>query len=250
MDRARTAYSQGQEFFDAGDYEAALLAFRESLEAFPHFKTLFNIGLCEERLGRLEQAIDMYGRYVDWPTDVPHRDEVVEKIAELKARLASEPPVSEFPVLPEPPVVLDSSSPASSEIEKAAIEVRSAQNERRGLGKDLNLAAVGITSLCAGGVFVITGAGLLGAAASKAQRIRDINASPEIYRASRDKDLAEQGRRLETAGWVLGGVGLGLATAGALLVLLRQKGRTNSVETSLGVLPDPSGAAAVASWRF
>ncbi|MCU0662555.1 MAG: tetratricopeptide repeat protein [Myxococcota bacterium] len=240
MDRARTAYALGQQLFDGGEYETALAAFRESLSAFPHFRTLFNIGLCEEKLGNIENAIDMYNRYVDWPTEVPHRDEVVAKIAELKAMLPTLPP----PPPPPPPPTVESSE-VSMPREKpdeamAAREVR----------KRHQLEVGGIVALSAGAAAMVTGAGFLLAAASRANEIDEINAAPDTYSPTADRELAIEGRKFETAGWVVGGIGLGISAAGGLLLWLARGGRMGDNRASASVVPTAQGVAVVSSWRF
>ncbi len=100
MERAREAYSRGQTLFDAGDHAGALTAFVESLDAFPHFRTIFNIALCHEKLGDVAAAVAMYERYVEWPSDVPNREEVRAKAAELRALLPSEPEPEPAPAPP------------------------------------------------------------------------------------------------------------------------------------------------------
>ena len=91
MGSAKEAFSRGQTAFDAGRYEEALAAFEESLAAFPHYRTLFNIALCQEKLGDVRGAIAMYQRYVEWPSEVPNREEVAVKLAQLQATLPPEP---------------------------------------------------------------------------------------------------------------------------------------------------------------
>lgn len=234
MDRARAAYAMGQQFYDVGDFDAALLAFRESLTWFPHFKTLFNIGLCEEKLGHLEEAIDMYTRYVDWPTEVPHRDEVMAKITELEA-LRPPPKVVATDVgsqVSPPPSVKD-------EVAERPVDTRPPRLRLAGIGAGI-----------VGGTGVLSGAALLIAAAANAHRIEEINSSPSAYSPSKHRDLAAQGQALETAAWIVGGVGLGIVVAGSVMLGLARRGNNDAAAVSVGVAPTASGAAAVASWRF
>ena len=117
IELARESFSDGQEKFDKGEYDAAKEAFLRSLDAFPHFRTIFNVALCEEKLGNLAAAIEMYERYRDWPSEVPNRDEVSAKIAELRGQLPPEETVS---VEEDEPPVPEDASPAEGETDEAA----------------------------------------------------------------------------------------------------------------------------------
>ncbi len=54
--RARVHFESATEYFDTGRYEEALREFQASYDASPHAELLYNIYLCEERLGAFEAA--------------------------------------------------------------------------------------------------------------------------------------------------------------------------------------------------
>lgn len=61
--RAEAAFDSGQLAFDEGNYEAAILAFRDSLALSGKSELHFNLAYCFELLGRLEEAYDELERY-------------------------------------------------------------------------------------------------------------------------------------------------------------------------------------------
>lgn len=56
--RARELYENGERLYEEGEYEGAILAFREALELSGEAVLHFNIANCLERLGRLGEARD------------------------------------------------------------------------------------------------------------------------------------------------------------------------------------------------
>jgi len=234
MTRAKEAFSRGQAAFEAERYEEARAAFQESLAAFPHFRTLFNIALCDEKLGDVRGAIDMYQRYVDWPADVPNRDGVAAKIAELKAQLPPEPepppapPPGDGPE-PEPPP-----APRPAEAPRPDLRVP-------------GWIAVGV-----GAAGVVAGGVLLGLAQRKKGEMEAVDG--EVYDPAAHDAILEDGRAYEKAGWISGGLGVLVAAAGAVLLLVSGDGADEAAGG--GAAPEvvpavgPDGAAAVARWRF
>ena len=220
MARAREAYSRGQSLFDAEDYEAALAAFGDSLDAFPHFRTIFNIALCHEKLGDAAAAVAMYQRYVDWPSEVPNREEIRGKLAELRLLLPPEPE-------PEP-------GPQPAPAVAAAPEQSPPPRPVPDPGPDLRLpgwiaVGVGSAGLVAGGV-------LLGLAQKRASEIGVIDGVP--YDPGTHDDLQREGRRFEVAGWIASGAGIAILTAGVTMLLVSRPGPED----------DEPGAAVVAGF--
>lgn len=68
MKRSRPLIARGEALFEAENYEAALAEFERAyseLAGHPRrFETLYNIGLCQERLFRYDRALDAYRRYL------------------------------------------------------------------------------------------------------------------------------------------------------------------------------------------
>jgi tetratricopeptide (TPR) repeat protein len=211
MARAREAYSRGQALFDAGRHEEALVAFDESLAAFPHFRTIFNIGLCHEKLGNIAAAVEMYQRYADWPSEVPNREEVRTKLAELRLLLPPEPaedraeageetgPPGPPPAQPAPP---PEPGPGADP------------------GPDLRLPgwiAVGV-----GAAGLVAGGALLGLAQKRAAEIAAVDGVP--YDPDTHDRLQSQGEAFETGGWIAGSLGVALIASGLAMLLVSRPG--------------------------
>ena len=166
VDSAREAFARGKEFFDAGQFELARDAFEESMAAVAHYRTVFNIALCSEKLGEYEHAIQMYTQYVEWPDEnVTGRDDVQNKIAELELLV---PPKDVEPVV----------APAAEPADRAPE------------GDGLNYTLLGGVTLGAGLAATVTGVILLGAAVATDNEIETIT----DYDPSKHDELADRGR--------------------------------------------------------
>lgn len=239
MSRAKESFSSGQTAFDGGRYEEARTAFQESLEAFPHFRTLFNIALCEEKLGNVRGAIDMYQRYVDWPADVPNRDEVAVKLAELKATLPPEP---------EPPTPPGGEGDAP---QPPAVTPPGPAPER---GPDLRVP--GWIAVGAGAAGAVVGAVFLGLAQKKKKEMEGVTG--EAYDPAVHDAIIDDGERFEKVGWVVGGFGVLVAAVGTVLLLAsdhddgENDGGVPKAGESTAIVPigGSDAFAAAVQWRF
>lgn len=96
--------------FRAGDYDAALIGFEKAFEASPERpRLLWNIGRCLEELGRTDEALQRFERYLEIEADDSRgiRD-ALTKVAKLRA--AAEPKSATLRVETSPPratVVVD-----------------------------------------------------------------------------------------------------------------------------------------------
>ena len=83
--RAAAAHFQkGRALFEAASYAAALDEFNAGYEAFPLAGFLVNIGQCQRKLDRLDDAAASFGKYLDSEsTDPKLRLEVQEALAEI-----------------------------------------------------------------------------------------------------------------------------------------------------------------------
>ena len=204
MARAKELFSSGQTAFEQGRYEEARKSFEESLAAFPHFRTLFNIGLCAEKLGDVRTAIDMYQRYVDWPSEVPNRDDVAKKIAELQATLPPEP-----------------EAPRPEEPEAAPEEPASPPGETPARERGPDLRVPGWIAVGTGAAGVIAGGVFLGLANGKKKDMEAVDG--EAYDPAAHDAILEDGRTYEKVGWIAGGAGLLVAATGTILLLVSKR---------------------------
>jgi len=240
MNRAKELFTTGQAAFEAGRYDEAQKAFEESLAAFPHFRTLFNIGLCAEKLGDTPKAIAMYQRYVDWPSEVPNREDVAKKVEELEATLPPEPKTPSE----------DSDEPATTP--EHTPPPSGAPSDGR--GRDLRIP--GWIAVGTGAAGMIVGGVFLGLANGKKKEMEEIDGEP--YDPATHDAIIDDGERDEKIGWIAGGAGLAVAVTGAILLLVSRSGSSprdgaaSSREARLVVTPIATSerAAIDVQWRF
>ncbi len=214
MQRAKDAFSRGQSHYDIGEFNEARDAFQLSFDAFPHFRTIFNLALCEEKLGNIVEAVELYHRYLNWSGDVPARSDVEKKLEKLKAMLPPEPE-------PEP------------EVEK---------------GPDL--VVPGWITLGSGAAVTVLWGVMLGLAASKKGEIEDVQ--DVAYDPVKHDEMIADGERYELVGWMAGGIGLAAMGAGLVMLLVSDRSEEKQDETgptvNVGILDN--GAVIGAGWSF
>jgi tetratricopeptide (TPR) repeat protein len=85
---ARTFFLRGVSMFRRRQYQAALDAFMAAHNFAPQLhEVVFNLAVTNERLNRLQDAIDWYAEYLRLRRDAPDRAQVTAKRDELRARL-------------------------------------------------------------------------------------------------------------------------------------------------------------------
>src|SRR5687767_14699749 len=89
LKRARAQFQQATELEQAGNWTAALQAFREVGQVRMTPQVRFHIAVCEERLGRLVAALGGYELALADADKVgpDFRGEVEEKVTKLRARI-------------------------------------------------------------------------------------------------------------------------------------------------------------------
>lgn len=85
---ARTFFLRGVAMFRRRQYQAALDAFMAAHNFAPQLhEVVFNLAVTNERLNRLQDAIDWYDEYLRLRRDAPDRAQITAKRDELRARL-------------------------------------------------------------------------------------------------------------------------------------------------------------------
>src|SRR5512143_3140072 len=97
-DRARALANKGRVYHDAGDYNAAIAAFKEAYVLAPSPGLLFHIAQAYRLAGSCDDAAWMYRRFLDTNPSGPNRDlaeqhlSAVEKCGAGGLRLTVIPP--------------------------------------------------------------------------------------------------------------------------------------------------------------
>lgn len=75
---------------DSGDYDTALTLYTKAHQLVPHPVLLFNMAQAHRLAGRVDQALDMYRRYLTADPSGPQAQPARELIAEIEARKLAE----------------------------------------------------------------------------------------------------------------------------------------------------------------
>lgn len=114
--QARAQFERADEHYQAGDYALALEGYQsayDTLAALGHPNAalvIFNIARTNERLGRVQVALEGFERFlVEAPADAPYRDDATRHAADLRRRIELQqidaPPTSGGGVSPVGPVI-------------------------------------------------------------------------------------------------------------------------------------------------
>jgi hypothetical protein len=91
-EQSRTAFAAGAEALESGRAKEALALFQRAYELFPHYSSLYNIGLCERALGHPIEASKALRKFItDGGPEVPaaKRKAVQKLIEESDSRIAT-----------------------------------------------------------------------------------------------------------------------------------------------------------------
>lgn len=89
QERARLHFEAGASYYEAGDYEDALREFRRSYELSHEPKLFYNFSLCNQQLGRYEQAAEDLERYLGEVTDIENRANLERRLLNLRERAST-----------------------------------------------------------------------------------------------------------------------------------------------------------------
>jgi hypothetical protein len=230
--KARQLAEKGRNAHNAGDYNAAVAAFKEAYVLAPSPGLLFNIAQAYRLAGNCDESAWMYRRFLDTNPIGEHRALAeghlasVEKCGSGGLRVSSPEVPRDHIKLPEPETKL---------IELASSDTRGAKYKRYGIG-----TAIGGGALLAGAAFFAIDA-------------NDASNTVEgTYKRGGKwddiKDVDARGKRSATIATVLG-VGGGVAVAtGAVLYAV---GRRYETAQHVAVTPTAGGGAQVSlSWGF
>jgi tetratricopeptide (TPR) repeat protein len=230
--KARQLAEKGRSFHDAGNYDAAVAAFKEAYVLAPSPGLLFNIAQSYRLAGNCDEAAWMYRRFLDTNPIGNHRAIAEQHLATVErcgngGLLVSAPePKQDAIAVPEPET--------NKLITFASTDGKHKTYKRIGLGTAI------------GGGVLLAGAAFFAIDANDAS-----NTVAEAYKRGGKwndiKDVDARGRRSSTIATALG-IGGGLAVAsGAVLYAL---GRHYEQAQHVAVTPTTRGAQVSLSWGF
>ncbi len=214
------AYERGTQNYNRAQYEAALADFTEaaSLYASPDFQ--YNIGLCYEKLGKLDEAIRAFSTYLRAKPDAEDRPNVEDRIQTLQERLEERRREAEAQAAtPEPtPEPEPEPTPPPPDDEPASDDDGGASPRRPLVIAGAALVGVGAAVALGGGI----GFGVV--ARSRSQAVDEIQAggNPEALGFDDALALEREGKRFE-------GIQIGMAAGGAVVAV------TGAVLLALGL---------------
>ena len=94
-ERGRLHFQAGASYFEAGDYEDALREFQRAYELSHRPELFYNLSLCYQHLGDLEQAALHLEHFLDSATEISNRANLERRLANFHQRLENEPTESE-----------------------------------------------------------------------------------------------------------------------------------------------------------
>ncbi len=211
VERARHEFDRGVSAYDAGDYANALVSFQAAYELTQHPNLLVNISLCQEHLGRVDEAIDGLTRYLASDASASNRQAALERLEALRAAHREPTPAE------------------TTHVETTHVETAP---ELQPVASDPGPMIAGASLLGGGALAVIAGA------IAVAVAVGDVSQVERPAPGTPWNDVAPaygQSEGLSVAGFVLLGVGAAAATAGVIVLTLPQGG--GGTTAALHVVP-------------
>ena len=249
---AQAKLEAGVELHEAGDYAAAVEAFREGFQLQPHRDFLYAIGQSERKRGNCKAAIDAYRAFLAEKPPAKEAHKAETNIRRCEVKLAEQPDAApgdprsgpgpgsrpepatqvEPEPAPTPPVSVppERAPPAAPAPATAPAPIEADDGSR--------LDWVTTTLYAAGGMSIAVGGALLIMANGSANEANSAG-TLEDYE---DKRIAT--RNLRYGGYATIVVGTALVGAGVVRMVLRDR------EATVGTALLPGGAAVVVGGRF
>jgi len=120
--KAKESFAAAQKLYKQGRFAEAIEKFEQAYQAKPHPLIYFNIGRCNEELGKVGLALKAYKSYLRLSPEAKDRNQVADTIANLERKLRDQG-LQQLTVVVEPPearIEIDSqvagASPATVEL--------------------------------------------------------------------------------------------------------------------------------------
>ena len=119
--RARTHFEAGRALYQLGNYNEALREFAAGYQLAPRPQFLLNLGQCYRKLDDLQQAREMYQRYLhDAPASDPERPQAQQILAEIDRQIADREAAAAAAAAPAPPTPATSAPAAATTLAATA----------------------------------------------------------------------------------------------------------------------------------
>lgn len=243
--RARMLFDRAETHFSLGEFKQALELYREAYRLKPLPGFLFNIGQCQRKLGRCDQAVFFFKQFLDRLPKAPNRALVEDLVRECEATLAAarrprppEPgPAPATSAVRPPPRILVTPIPGERR-EPVRYAVPLPPPPRRGPHPAWfwTTAALSVGLLATGAV---TGGLTLGQSSEY---------NDPLTSKARRLELKESGERLGTISTATLAAGGGTALVAAILLFTMQ--RAPSAETRVSAAPSQGGGLVSLEGRF
>jgi tetratricopeptide (TPR) repeat protein len=246
--RAMQAYNDGKAAYDAGKYEDALELFLDAQSLYPSPVFHYNVALCQEALGNLEQAVISYEAYLrsfknafnEDPDDKVNTENKIERLnkqIEL-AKAEADKPVE--PIQPVGPVIEQPTQPLDQ------------PDQPRNPGRGLIITGGVLTGV--GVAVAVVGGAVFGVRSTNISGQLDnvyLAGNPERVTLEQARELDEEGRAAELNQILLMSVGGAVAVVGVALLATGIAKRNQSQRTAkLVPVAGPSSAGFVLHGRF
>ena len=119
-ERAFRVFRTARAAFEAGDYASALPRFREAYELSHRAELFYNIAVSADRLGRSEDAIEAYERFLVDTTASARHDDVEQRLRVLRTEVAERTPALDPTQVEDPAPAPSPLTPAEAEEEGVA----------------------------------------------------------------------------------------------------------------------------------
>lgn len=110
--RALELFEQGRKAYKEGRYDDAVTLLKQSYELKQEPVLQYNLARAYESLGRLDEAVTAFQRYLDETQEIPDRVEIAAKVQNLKARIEAD---QKAKAPPPPPTPKPTPTPAPDE---------------------------------------------------------------------------------------------------------------------------------------
>jgi tetratricopeptide (TPR) repeat protein len=240
-ENARRHFESGAAYLQQSDYENALREFQAAYALSKRPPLLLNIANVYERMGKLQEAVDALGKYLEEDPKSPERTTHETRMANLKKRIEAMPPPSAAPSSTAPAA---SSAPAPPPVTTAAPPAPPPPAPVPASGPNRAPAFI---------AFGVGGAAAIGAVVTGLVAKGKYDDADKQCKPSCPDDRVSSIKSMALVSDVLTGVAIAGVGVGAILFLTSgssQEAASGSKRPSIAGGVGPHGGKLEATWRF